>query len=156
MAQFAYKARKRTGEVVEGSLEGADRSAALAQIERLPSIVARKRAIAAQYRQLLCDTPVTFQERSPGVESSEWLVTVLLPRGMDRDQVMRSMEIDAIETRPVFSCAHHMPMYAVPLHLPVAEQISRRGISLPSYPQLTEDEVMRVSRSLRAAIDRAA
>ncbi len=35
MAQFAYKARRRTGEVVEGSLEVADRSAALAQIERL-------------------------------------------------------------------------------------------------------------------------
>ena len=35
MAQFAYKARRRTGEVVEGSLEGVDRSAALAQIERL-------------------------------------------------------------------------------------------------------------------------
>lgn len=35
MPQFSYKARRRTGEVVEGMLEGADRSAALVQIERL-------------------------------------------------------------------------------------------------------------------------
>jgi type II secretory pathway component PulF len=35
MAQFSYKARRRTGEVVEGVLEGVDRSAALLQIERL-------------------------------------------------------------------------------------------------------------------------
>lgn len=35
MPQFSYKARRRTGEVVEGVLEGADRSAALLQIERL-------------------------------------------------------------------------------------------------------------------------
>lgn len=35
MPQFAYKARRRTGEVVEGVLEVADRSAALLQIERL-------------------------------------------------------------------------------------------------------------------------
>src|SRR5437870_585564 len=35
MAQFSYKARRRTGEVVEGMLEVADRSAALIQIERL-------------------------------------------------------------------------------------------------------------------------
>jgi len=35
MPQFAYKARRRSGEVVEGVLEGADRSAALVQIERL-------------------------------------------------------------------------------------------------------------------------
>jgi len=35
MPQFSYKARRRTGEVVEGMLEVADRSAALVQIERL-------------------------------------------------------------------------------------------------------------------------
>lgn len=34
MPQFSYKARRRTGEVVEGMLEVADRSAALMQIER--------------------------------------------------------------------------------------------------------------------------
>src|SRR5256885_9690091 len=35
MPQFSYKARRRTGEVVEGILDVADRSAALVQIERL-------------------------------------------------------------------------------------------------------------------------
>lgn len=35
MAQFTYKARRRSGEVVTGILEGADRAAALMQIERL-------------------------------------------------------------------------------------------------------------------------
>jgi len=35
MPQFSYKARRRSGEVVEGFLDGADRSAALLQIERL-------------------------------------------------------------------------------------------------------------------------
>ena len=35
MPQFSYKARRRTGEVVEGMVDVADRSAALMQIERL-------------------------------------------------------------------------------------------------------------------------
>ncbi len=35
MPQFVYKARRRSGELVQGDLEVADRSAALAQIERL-------------------------------------------------------------------------------------------------------------------------
>jgi type II secretory pathway component PulF len=35
MAQFSYKARKRSGEVVQGILEVADRAAALTQLERL-------------------------------------------------------------------------------------------------------------------------
>src|SRR5690349_8771590 len=35
MPQFAYKARRRSGEVVQGVLDVPDRSAALVQIERL-------------------------------------------------------------------------------------------------------------------------
>jgi type II secretory pathway component PulF len=35
MAQFTYKARRRSGELVEGLLEGTDRAAALVQLERL-------------------------------------------------------------------------------------------------------------------------
>src|SRR3954468_5099004 len=35
MAQFTYKARRRTGEVVEGILDVPDRPAAVMQIERL-------------------------------------------------------------------------------------------------------------------------
>ena len=35
MPQFSYKARRRTGELVQGVVEVADRSAALMQIERL-------------------------------------------------------------------------------------------------------------------------
>ena len=35
MAQFSYKARRRSGEVVTGVLEGIDRTVVLSQIERL-------------------------------------------------------------------------------------------------------------------------
>lgn len=50
MPQFSYKARKRTGELVEGVLEVADRSAALVQIQRsglFPIAVADVKAGAA-------------------------------------------------------------------------------------------------------------
>jgi type II secretory pathway component PulF len=51
MPQFAYKARRRSGETVQGVLDVADRSAALAQIERLglfPIVVdASKNSVAA-------------------------------------------------------------------------------------------------------------
>ena len=125
----------------------------LAQMERLPAIVSRKRAITAQYRDLLRNVPVVFQKRSPQVESGEWLVSVLLPEQVDRDAVMQQMSNDGVETRPVFCCAHQMPMYHSSLSLPVAEEISRRGISLPSYPQMTEQDVNRVVEVLRAAMN---
>src|SRR5438445_8609594 len=51
MAQFAYKARRRSGEVVTGVLDVADRSAALTQIERralFPVLIdASKASVAA-------------------------------------------------------------------------------------------------------------
>jgi perosamine synthetase len=124
----------------------------LAQLERFSAIVGRKRAIAARYRRLLKETPLSFQKPLPQVESGEWLVSVLLPNGSDRDEVIQAMEERGVETRPVFYCAHHMPMYAADLRLPVAEEISRRGISLPSHPQLTEADIERVASVLREAI----
>ncbi|PAW91591.1 MAG: type II secretion system protein [Pedosphaera sp. Tous-C6FEB] len=51
MAQFTYKARKRSGETVTGVLEGNDRSAALAQIDRMglfPMAVEAAKGGAAQ------------------------------------------------------------------------------------------------------------
>ena len=124
----------------------------LAQVERLSEILDRKRAIARFYRMALANSGLSFQDRPEHVKSSEWLVSALVPSGVDRDQVMQHMAAAGVDTRPVFYCAHHMPMYADGRSLPVAEDISRRGISLPSYPGLTDDELLRVADALKAAI----
>lgn len=124
----------------------------VAQVERLDEILARKSAIAALYRHEMANCGVSFQQIPDSVKSSEWLVSVLLPEGVDRDTVMRDMAASGVDTRPVFYCAHHMPMYATGQSLPVAEDISNRGISLPSYPGLTDDDVVKVSEALKLAI----
>jgi perosamine synthetase len=146
----------------------------LAQMERLEPILARKRAIAARYRHLLADAPVTFQVPMQTVAGSDWLVSLLLPPGADRERVMAGMAARGVDTRPVFHCAHHMPMYRGPMYrgpmyrgptydqrageaageaaLPVAEDIAARGLSLPSYPTLTEAEIEQVVAALRASL----
>lgn len=124
----------------------------LGQIERLEAILERKHAIAETYRRLLARLPVTFQMRRNDVQSSDWLVSLLLPPGTDRDLVMKRMEASGIETRPVFYCAHEMPMYQTDDHLPIAQDISARGLSLPSYPQLTDLDLIRVADALEAAL----
>jgi perosamine synthetase len=124
----------------------------LAQIERLPEILSRKQQIAAAYRRLLADLPVDFQKPAAGVESSQWLVSILLPKGTDRDQVMESMQKRGVETRPVFYCAHEMPMYNRQQHFPVSQDISARGLSLPSYPTLSGKDLDRVAAVLRDAL----
>ncbi len=123
-----------------------------AQMERLDAILARKRALAARYRVLLAGLPVAFQQAMPGVESAEWLVSVLLPEGADREAVMAGMAARGVETRPVFHCAHTMPVQRQAVSLPVAEGIAARGMSLPSFPGLTDAEQDRVAEALAEAL----
>ncbi len=124
----------------------------LAQMERLAHILARKRDIAARYRELLDAQPVTFQHAASEVASSNWLVSLLLPHSANRESVMAHMADRGIETRPVFYCAHQMPMYQSAEAFPVAMDIAARGISLPSYPTLSFADITRVTESLGSAL----
>jgi perosamine synthetase len=79
----------------------------LAQMERVEKILARKREIALLYREALSDSPVSFQDPLPGVVGSDWLVSLLLPDGVERERVMTEMRALKVDTRPVFYCAPH-------------------------------------------------
>jgi len=128
----------------------------LAQMERLDAILARKQEIAGRYRRLLAELPVTMPQPLAGTTSTEWVISCLLPAPLDRESVRARMLADGVETRPLFYCAHHMPMYKSNERFPVSEDISARGLSLPSYPGLTDDEVDTVVDALRRAIAVAA
>jgi type II secretory pathway component PulF len=68
MAQFSYKARRRTGELVQGVVDVADRSAALLQIERLGLLPV---AIdAARGAEIKADRAAERTERSAKVKAS--------------------------------------------------------------------------------------
>ena len=130
-----------------------------AQVERLPATLARKKSIAVRYRTKLSGLPVEFQRPAPDVVSSEWLVSLLLPHGADREAVMDEMRMHGVDSRPVFHCSHHMPMYAPKApndggDLRVAEDIASRGLSLPSFPAMSDDMVDRVCHALARALER--
>ncbi|KSV62447.1 hypothetical protein N185_08525 [Sinorhizobium sp. GW3] len=124
----------------------------VAQMERVEEILTRKHEIAQLYRRMARNIPVEFQVPMQSVVSSDWLVSLLLPSGLDRDRLMLAMDVLGVETRPVFFPAHHMPMYQSSEVFAVAEQISRRGLSLPSYPALSETDIARVVEALVNAL----
>jgi perosamine synthetase len=54
-----------------------------------------------------------------------------------------------IETRPVFYPVHTMPMYASKFQIfNIAENIGCRGINLPSWPGMADDEINFVIESI--------
>ncbi len=122
-----------------------------AQMERLPEILDRKIELARRYRECLATVEgvVLHDAHDARFLHSHWMISVLVDAAR-RDLVMAGMRAEGIETRPVFSPVHRMPMYtSLGASCPVADELGARGLSLPSWPQLSDAEVDRVVDALQ-------
>lgn len=114
----------------------------LAQLERVEDILRRKREIAHRYQRRLEGLPLVMQSEPENVRHSYWMVSILVENHEDRDKLRSHLAEKGIETRPFFYPIHAMPMYDSRFQrFPVAESLSRRGINLPSWPDLGLDTV---------------
>jgi perosamine synthetase len=112
------------------------------QLQRVQEHIARRRSVWDWYQARLDGVPSIMR---PQVESwaepVNWLYTVRLLEA-DRDDMMKKLALDGIDTRPVFYPMHVMPPYAGSKgKFPVAEELSRIGLSLPTHGLLTEEDV---------------
>lgn len=111
----------------------------MAQLERSAGIVKRKNEIYARYFDNL-QHYVTFQKAQDEVNSSYWLVSFCLPSHIDRDGFCEKLDEAGIETRPFFRPMDELPYFKAG-DFPVARDISKRGVSVPSYPDLSDEDV---------------
>jgi perosamine synthetase len=127
----------------------------LAQLECIPDKLAKRKEIAYHYRLSFMehtDSGVVLQGHQPYVEHANWLVSLLLPEDVDRDAVMAYLDTKGIETRPVFRCMHDLPMYEKNRLYIHADDISARGISLPTHESMTTRDVDLVVSYVIAAL----
>lgn len=111
----------------------------VAQLERIEDTLSAKRELAAQYRERLAETPLTFQAKTAGETPSHWMITVLAPTEQDRDSLRQELAGASIETRPIFQPVHRMPMYRQAItdeSYPQTDDVSKRGLSLPSWHRI--------------------
>ncbi|HWQ61626.1 MAG TPA: DegT/DnrJ/EryC1/StrS family aminotransferase, partial [Negativicutes bacterium] len=116
-----------------------------AQMEQLPGFIARKRALAARYRQALAAVPgVSFFSEQPFAESNYWLNALLLdePDMAARDGLMAMCHEAGLMVRPAWTLMHRLPMYAAcpRMDLSVDENIEARLVNLPSSVFLSEQQ----------------
>ena len=87
-----------------------------AQMEQLPRYVARKREIAKRYRHGLAGVRgIELMKQASWAESTFWLYTVLVnPQefGMDSRQLLRLLDSQKIQTRPLWQPIHLSPAHA--------------------------------------------
>ena len=114
-----------------------------AQLERSKELLERKREIAHTYERAFNGTHVFFHSEQPNSTHSYWMNSVYFDcTEKQRDYFREHLKENGVDTRPLFYPVHTMPMYSKKYeNHPVAENISRRGFNIPSYPDLTENEL---------------
>jgi dTDP-4-amino-4,6-dideoxygalactose transaminase len=138
------------------------------QLKRLEEAISRRRAIAARYRQVLADIPGLVLPAEPEWAHTNWQsYCVRLPDHLDQRAVMQDMLDEGVATRRGIMCAHLEPAYrdtgtwrcaraeCKPLgscpNLAESERAQNRGVILPLFSQMTEDQQDRVASALRRA-----
>ena len=126
----------------------------VAQMERIDRVIDRKRRNARLYNAMLADIPgIKLPQESQWARHVYWLYTVLIEdryKG-SRKQIVETLANRGIETRPVFYPISRMPPYrnGNNRQFPVAEKVSRTGLSLPSSPLLKHETIREICAILR-------
>jgi perosamine synthetase len=130
----------------------------LAQFERADELVASKRRVFQWYREALIDlSDVTMNPEPPGTLNSYWQPTVIFGQsyGMTVDKRNRLMQrcIDlGVEVRPFFYPVSSLPMYSDVPSNTVARRLSASGLNLPSYHELSRDDIFFVVDTLKQSL----
>jgi perosamine synthetase len=126
------------------------------QLIKLPDIVARRRALAARYAELLGNIEGLSLPFEPDWARSNWQsYCVRLPSRVDQKSVMQKLLDQGIATRRGIMCSHREAPYANETQrydLRQSELAQDRSILLPIYAQMSDEDQVRVADTLRAEL----
>ena len=128
----------------------------LVQLARLPRLIARRRALAERYRELLAQIPGLALISDPPYGTTNYQsFWVLLPVDfpVSRNELMRLLADSGVSARRGVMAAHTEPAYADLAHgeLPVTDRLSSSSIILPLFHEMTESDQDRVVSVIRQA-----
>lgn len=131
----------------------------LSQMSRLTSLVAKRHELAKRYDHLLKVLPVVTPWQQPDSYSGLHLYVIRL----DPDKTNKKhLEVfESLRTQGIGVNLHYIPVVAQPFYVklgfslsdyPESERYYRQAISLPLYPDLTDDMQDQVVEALRRAL----
>ena len=132
----------------------------LSQLRRAEPMLDRRRAIATRYDAAFAGTPVQTIVPTAGVGHAYHLYVIQTD---DRKGLY-----DYLRTKNIFAQVHYVPVHTMPYYqqqgntpdgtppgtYPHAERYYSRGLSLPMYPTLTDDEQQYVIDEVLAFVTR--
>jgi len=128
-----------------------------AQLSRRAHLMERRKDVYTRYTAHLSDVAgIEMQRDVPQQTRAPWLFSILVnPEfGRTRDELANTLAAQGIETRPFFIPIHTLPPYVDPagtLDLPVTVRLGQRGLNLPTFSQMTGDQVDAVCEAIATA-----
>jgi len=133
----------------------------ICQLDRLDGMLADRARVAGWYRDALAGFEgLGLPCEDAGGDVRGWFVFVVqVPRGHDRDTVIRGLRERGVQSKPYLPAIHLMSFYRErfghrPGEFPVCEDIAERSVALPFFPAMTEGQVARVAEGLARVLDR--
>jgi perosamine synthetase len=132
----------------------------VAQLERLDELLSARSRAAELYGEALAGIEeVELPCPDSGGDRRSWFVYVVrLPAEVDRDGTMLALRERGIDSKPYLPAIHLMSFYRERFghregEFPVCEDVARRSLALPFFPQITEGQVARVAEALREVLE---
>jgi perosamine synthetase len=128
-----------------------------AQLEEIEKYIEIKQDMAAAYKELLSGVRgLALPCQKEWARNVYWMYAVLVEKefGLARDEVMKKLKAEGIDTRTFFIPVHEQPVFAKEreyqgLSFPVAEELSRIGFYLPSGLALTKSQIEEVCQAIK-------
>lgn len=129
----------------------------LAQVERIGELIARKREIMQAYRSLLQKYQgLSLNPEPAGTENGSWMPTAVFDRelGVTREDLQAAFKEADIDARVFFHPLSSLPMFEpVPTNAN-SWDIPARAINLPSYHDMSDEDIARVASIVADVISR--
>jgi perosamine synthetase len=119
----------------------------LAQLRRLPHLLARRRAIAATYAARLAGLPLLLPASPPGYGHIFYRYVL---RTDDPGRLRHRLAHRGVEAKPPVGEPLHR--YTGEVACPQAEVVARTALSVPLYPSLSDGEVDHVAAAVADAV----
>jgi perosamine synthetase len=123
-----------------------------AQMERIDELIGRKRTILAAYRERLVDVPgVQMNPEPKGTVHGAWMPTVVFDPDshVTRDTLQRAFAAENTDARVFFWPLSSLPMFAPVKTNAIAWSVPERAINLPSYHEMSDEDINRVTDVIR-------
>jgi dTDP-4-amino-4,6-dideoxygalactose transaminase len=131
----------------------------LAQLERLEEILAARARVAGLYGDGLADVEgLELPCPDAGGARRSWFVYVVqLPPEVDRDGAIGALRERGVDSKPYLPAIHLTAFYRHRFghregEFPICEDVARRSLALPFFPELSEGQVERVVQALREVV----